>query len=404
MKQYSYIQRVLSHISGKARKREIEYELFDHLDEKEQYWEAIGYDESASTEKAETAMGDADITGERLEGIKKPSRIIQAICISLSLISFSAYAIILYRHTIGYIDEGFSTSLRSNYVLLLSSAVVLFGCINTFYGLRHKQYSNVLIGSTTTEISLLLGPYVCSEYITSLLQKNDYYAEFYYNYESNHLLFQQLSVYDILLLLLSFCIFLFIVIVGLRYIYRVKHMINNKNEIKIKNLLLIVNIAVLLLTTLFDIAYASHYQLTKDKNIQSAYVVYTELEHRLLENHYLIYDNYEYGISVDGFCTIGENIPYPVSLNLSYSIPLPVKADILNRDYFIEHYSDIYDAPIPRTIEYSESENETTVILTYDGDNYYFSAIYSYDNNTGQYYFIDDYIQYLDDKGLIIFN
>lgn len=67
MKNYGYIDKVLSHIRSKNQHKKIEYELLDHLDESSKFYESIGYNEKQAVEKAELAMGDGDVVGEQLD-------------------------------------------------------------------------------------------------------------------------------------------------------------------------------------------------------------------------------------------------------------------------------------------------------------------------------------------------
>ena len=46
-------------------------ELSDHYETKKEFFESIGYDESASAEKANEAMGDGEVVGQRLDQIHK---------------------------------------------------------------------------------------------------------------------------------------------------------------------------------------------------------------------------------------------------------------------------------------------------------------------------------------------
>ncbi len=67
MRNSKYIDSVLSHIKNKGSHREIQEELYDHIDEKDRFFEKIGYDSVSAQEKTEEAMGDGDIVGEQLD-------------------------------------------------------------------------------------------------------------------------------------------------------------------------------------------------------------------------------------------------------------------------------------------------------------------------------------------------
>ena len=96
---HSYLPRVLSHISNKERSRQIEYELYDHLDERAQYWQAVGYAQEAAVQKAEAQMGDADIVGEQLDSI--PRRLPFTVSIPLISSIMLLLATLLFK---GYIS------------------------------------------------------------------------------------------------------------------------------------------------------------------------------------------------------------------------------------------------------------------------------------------------------------
>lgn len=93
MNDKSYIEKVLSHIGNKERKQQIEYELTDHIAEKEKWYEELEYDHETSAARAEEDMGDPDTAGEELaaihSGTDKKSRIISVLLLILPLLGFA---------------------------------------------------------------------------------------------------------------------------------------------------------------------------------------------------------------------------------------------------------------------------------------------------------------------------
>lgn len=65
MAEKNYVKRVLSHINSKNKKKSIEYELADHITEKQKWYEELEYDSETAALRAEEDMGDADIVGEQ---------------------------------------------------------------------------------------------------------------------------------------------------------------------------------------------------------------------------------------------------------------------------------------------------------------------------------------------------
>lgn len=92
MKNNAYIEKVLSHISGKKQKKQIEYELSDHMVEKEKWYTELEYDPDTAAVRAEEDMGDPDTTGEELAtihiGRDKKSGWIAALMLILPLLGF----------------------------------------------------------------------------------------------------------------------------------------------------------------------------------------------------------------------------------------------------------------------------------------------------------------------------
>ena len=58
-------------------------ELEDHVETKREFFESIGYDQKTSAEKANEAMGDGEIVGQRLNTIHRSNRLLSAILFML---------------------------------------------------------------------------------------------------------------------------------------------------------------------------------------------------------------------------------------------------------------------------------------------------------------------------------
>ena len=54
-------------------------ELSDHVETKKEFFESIGYDQKSSAEKANEAMGDGEVVGQRLNKIHRPNRLLTGI-------------------------------------------------------------------------------------------------------------------------------------------------------------------------------------------------------------------------------------------------------------------------------------------------------------------------------------
>ena len=81
-----YIDKVLSHVKGKARRNEVEAELGDHLLFIEDHFEEIGYDREAAESNADERMGDPDLVGEQLNRLLKKQSAFNYVLLALSII------------------------------------------------------------------------------------------------------------------------------------------------------------------------------------------------------------------------------------------------------------------------------------------------------------------------------
>lgn len=98
MKQSNFIESVTSYLHNKQHKQEIAFELQDHIDLNTQYFEDIGYDSASAFEKAELAMGDADVVGEEFLYLEKSNTAIKIILMLICVFTVSFTAIMGYHY------------------------------------------------------------------------------------------------------------------------------------------------------------------------------------------------------------------------------------------------------------------------------------------------------------------
>lgn len=147
MKKYNYIQTVLSHITNKRETEKIEYELFDHLDEKEKWFESCGYNEIAATEKADEYMGDGDIVGEQLDAVlKKKSAVNVASGLLFALCLITPLAIIIFAlaEYINLVRSVFATEV------IILSIIVMLCLISLFFGVKYSKVLNLVSSAFLT--------------------------------------------------------------------------------------------------------------------------------------------------------------------------------------------------------------------------------------------------------------
>lgn len=163
MKKYHYIHTVLSHITDKQKRQKIEYELYDHLDEKEKWFESIGYDAAVASEKANDTMGDGDIVGEQLDGIfvKKHTTALSLILFVCMILFFGAYVVL-----------GISECLNiSGYIItaetiIIPLALLIYGA-NILFGIYRSRILNIACAVVLMFASNLAnGVGVCIEKLT----------------------------------------------------------------------------------------------------------------------------------------------------------------------------------------------------------------------------------------------
>ena len=147
MKNYKYITTVLSHITNKREKDKIEYELYDHLDEKEKWFEQCGFDEDAAADKADDSMGDGDVVGEQLEAVSKSKtavNVASGILFALCLIMPMAILIFAVAEYIDLVRLVFATDVITLSILILLNAASLF------FGVKYNRVLNLVSATFLT--------------------------------------------------------------------------------------------------------------------------------------------------------------------------------------------------------------------------------------------------------------
>lgn len=123
MKQSKYIEKVTSYLHNKQNKQEIAIELQDHIDLNTQYYEDIGYDSEFAFEKAELAMGDADIVGEELHSLEHGTLVVKILLAVICILTIPFTAIVGYW----FYNVDFDVSFLTFVFVAIHFLLMLFG-------------------------------------------------------------------------------------------------------------------------------------------------------------------------------------------------------------------------------------------------------------------------------------
>ncbi len=430
MKDYKYITTVLSHIKNKREKDKIEYELYDHLDEKEKWFEQCGFDEEEATEKADDSMGDGDVVGEQLDMIKKSffAKRFPTMLANLCLFSaFYTYVELIMTGAGSKYDGPFYEDTRFLFTMphLESFAkfafVFVFGLITMTVGLKRLNKYAFCTGFATAETIIVLGPYHYLDIIRRLVRCEDYLDFFFKsNYFSNAFFIVSDSI-DVVLIAVFGGLLLAAFICGLRIFGRTKRLENTRRDLSVKKVVIYALAAASLLcaccftalTT--QIANERDYreaeateqleftqsQLIKqidklntadkeahrkafDEYLKSVESAVTEtktddsLEERTAKSNYLeIYEYYfptgdgRVGEDYDSYYNnLEKSEHYYISFNSLYSNPFSLYNDHYESFKTSEDLSrveDLSDLPLPADIEFTTG-NGAIVNVDYDGD------------------------------------
>ena len=141
MKKYKYITAVLSHITNRREKDKIEYELYDHLDEKEKWFEQCGFEKEAAANKADDSMGDGDVVGEQLEAVSKSKtavNVASGILFAMCLITPLAIMILAVAEYIDLVRLVFAADV------IILSILVLLNALSLFFGVKYNRVLNLV--------------------------------------------------------------------------------------------------------------------------------------------------------------------------------------------------------------------------------------------------------------------
>ena len=428
MKDYGYIERVLSHISNKQKKEAVKSELYDHLDEKERFFSEIGYDENASADKTDEAMGDADIVGEQLDSVGKhifKSKIFLNVfsCVSL-ILTISAY-ILLSRTDISYSFS--STAARFYYIIsplfsfCMFSIVFILGTINLLTGTKKKNIFSLIIGFIICETLIIIGPYHYIDLLYCLINKTSYIDTFFM--QSNVALMpDNVSSNYLIAIIISSIFIALITIISFVIILKTKRLKNTKQDLKTKNALckvLSTLIVICFVATIATVVFVIQSSKTIADRVSSEY---SEIEQDFIDNieSFMTLDENEIDIAINnlikntdippqhddfnhnciswsnGFISISEEFTeykdealseYGIYFYCSVSNPFENSG---YEDIYLDSKGDsrsIKTVPLPAEIELKYSKDNCTLVFDYSfGDEYISKKVeYRYNSDTKEF-------------------
>ena len=426
MKDYSYIYKVLSHISGKQKKEAVKNELFDHLDEKERFFDELGYDENASADKTDEAMGDADLVGEQLDSIGK--RIFKSNLFSNYIAGLSLLLMIIAYFNLSTTKLSLSATFYIHhyafsplYSLCMFSILFLLGIINLLTGIKKKNIFSLVSGFIISEIIIIIGPYHYIDLLYCIINKKSYIDTFFM--QSNVALMpDNVSSNYLIAIIISSIFIALITIISFVIILKTKRLKNTKQDLKTKNALCKV------LSTLIVICFVATIA-TVGLVIQSSKTIadrvsceYSEMEQDFIDNieSFMTLDENEIDIAINnlikntdippqhddfnhnciswsnGFISISEEFSeYKDEALSEYGIYLYCS---VSNPFENSGYEDIYSdikgdsrsiktVPLPAEIEFKYSKDNCTLVFDYSfGDEYINKKIeYQYNPDTNEF-------------------
>ena len=174
-----YISRVLSHIKNKNRRKAIDAELSDHLDEKGKEYLDLGYEADGALAISETAMGDADVVGEQFDSLMKENKhsLFSIVVFSAVICLFIVFGFIQMQNNEVLLFELPDTLLKVTLVCLLRACCIF----NVYIALRSKRFAQLIFGNAALAVSLYLQPSYIFFTLTALLSGNPPMDLFYSN-------------------------------------------------------------------------------------------------------------------------------------------------------------------------------------------------------------------------------
>lgn len=223
-----YLNKVLSYIKNKEVKKEIELELFDHMDEYESLYREIGYGENEASEIAEEKMGNADVVGEQFKATLKRKNKRYAVQLSLTVLLF-VLAVINYHYFLSY----FSTGLiypRIFHFLFISAA-----CVMTAFFVKEKRIVGTALSGAFCGFIILTGPYDLPELIGALITGRSYFYSLFSgpSFESS-LYYYTTSAFNncvIFVILVELVFVAAVFVAGLATVIKTKRLKNSKGDV-----------------------------------------------------------------------------------------------------------------------------------------------------------------------------
>jgi hypothetical protein len=426
MKDYSYIYNVLSHISGKQKKEAVKNELFDHLDEKERFFDELGYDENASADKTDEAMGDADLVGEQLDSIGK--RIFKSNLFSNYIAGLSLLLMIIAYFNLSTTELTLSATFYIHhyafsplYSLCMFSILFLLGIINLLTGIKKKNIFSLVSGFIISETITIIGPYHYIDLLYCIINKKSYIDTFFM--QSNVALMPDnvSSNYSIAIIINSIFIAL-ITIISFVIILKTKRLKNTKQDLKTKNALckvLSTLIVICFVATIATVVFVIQSSKTIADRVSSEYA---EIERNFIDNieSFMTLDEDKLNVAI---CRLIKDTDIPIQyeegshncINWSNGF-MTVQEDFIEYEdddlseygiYFYcsvsnpfenSGYEDIYSdskgdsrsiktVPLPAEIEFNYSNDSCTLVFDYSfGDEYINKKIeYQYNPDTNEF-------------------
>lgn len=247
---YKYVDKVLSHIEGNKSKKIIEYELFDHIDEHQKFFEEIGYNEETAIEKSEEKMGDADIVGEQFNSMKKHYYISDYVIMVLApVLSYLYYHFTALDNSIKDMLSSLQPYLTAPkfYGTIVGFIGIIIGLLYIVRGIKRKNILFATFGYLYSSLMLAFAPKEWLEGINS--DYISYFFETYYS-DTSGVISIDLSPKQIVFFLLLLVIFSVFYIIALSNIIRTKKLKNTKRDLKLGKVVSII-LCVLVLVFVF---------------------------------------------------------------------------------------------------------------------------------------------------------
>lgn len=281
---YKYVDKVLSHIEGNKSKKLIEYELFDHIDEHQKFFEEIGYNEETAIEKSEEKMGDADIVGEQFNSIKKHYYIFDyVIMVLVPVLSYLYYHFTAMDNSIKNMSFGMQPYLMAPkfYGTIVGFIGIIIGLLYIVRGIKRKNILFATFGYLYSSLMLAFAPKEWLEGINS--DYISYFFETYYS-DTSGVISIDLSPKQIVFFLLLLVIFSVFYILVLSNIIRTKKLKNTKRDLRLgKAVSIILCVLVLVFVFLGSLITVKAYSY-KSETEQIAKTELAEMNEFIIDN------------------------------------------------------------------------------------------------------------------------